>query len=131
MQELIFVTNNKHKLSEIRAILDKNFKILSLSDIGFSGEIAETSATIAGNSMQKTKFIFDKFGKDCFGDDTGLLIDALNGEPGVYSARYAGEDATYNDNMQKVLRENARKNKSLCTFYYSYYIVFQWECISI
>ncbi len=112
MKELIFVTNNQHKLSEINYILGNDFKILSLSDIGFSGEIAETSATIAANSMQKTKFIYDKYQRDCFGDDTGLEIDALNGQPGVYSARFAGENATYEDNMNKVLElMNGKTNR--------------------
>ena len=103
--ELIFVTNNKNKLAEIKRILGNDFKILSLKDIGFEGDIAETSDTIAGNSLQKTKFIYDKYGKNCFGDDTGLVVEALNGEPGVYSARYAGENATYEDNVNKLLKE--------------------------
>ncbi len=103
--ELIFVTNNKNKLAEIKYILGNDYKILSLKDIGFEGDIAETSDTIAGNSLQKTKFIYDKYGKNCFGDDTGLVVEALNGEPGVYSARYAGENATYEDNVNKLLKE--------------------------
>ncbi len=114
--ELIFVTNNSHKLSEIRSILSDKFNILSLKDIGFEGEIAETRDTIAGNSLEKTKFIFDRYHKNCFGDDTGLIIDSLNGAPGVYSARFAGENASYEDNMNKVLREMREKRNRKAYF---------------
>lgn len=114
--ELIFATNNKDKQSEIQFILGDKYKILSLKDIGFSGDIAETSDTIAGNSLQKTKYIFDRFNENCFGDDTGLEIEALNGEPGVYSARYAGENATYEDNMWKALHEMKGKENRNAKF---------------
>lgn len=103
--ELIFVTNNKNKLSEIQNILKDKYKILSLSDIGFFDDIAETADTIAGNSLQKTQFIYDRYKKNCFGDDTGLMVDALNGAPGVYSARYSGKNATYESNVKKLLHE--------------------------
>lgn len=110
--ELIFATNNKNKLSEIEFILGNKYKILSLKDIGFEGDIEETSDTIEGNSLQKTKYIFDRFHKNCFGDDTGLMIDALDGRPGVYSARFAGDKASYQENMLKALFEmNGKENR--------------------
>lgn len=114
--ELVFVTNNKHKLSEIRAILGDKYKILSLSEIDFHGEIPETSDTIAGNSLQKTKYIYDRYKIDCFGDDTGLEIEALGGRPGVYSARYAGEDPSFSDNMLKVMSEMQGKSNRKARF---------------
>lgn len=116
IMKLIFVTNNQHKLAEIQAILKDKFSILSLKDIGFRGDIAETSDTIEGNSLQKTKFIFDKYQRDCFGDDTGLRIEALNGAPGVYSARFAGENASYEENMYKVLKEMKAKTNRNASF---------------
>lgn len=110
--ELIFVTNNKNKIAEIQHILNKKYKIFSLKDIGFDGEIAETQNTIAGNSLQKTKYIYDLYHKNCFGDDTGLMVEALNDAPGVYSARYAGENASYEDNVKKLLKEmEGQKNR--------------------
>lgn len=114
--ELIFATNNKNKLSEIQFILGNKYKILSLEEIGFSGDIEETSDTIEGNSLQKTKYIFDKFQRDCFGDDTGLLIDALDGRPGIYSARFAGEKASYQENMLKALFEMQGKENRKARF---------------
>lgn len=111
--ELIFATNNLHKLSEIRAILKDKFQIKSLKDIGFVGDIPETNPTILENASQKSHFIYDRYKINCFADDTGLEIEALNGEPGVYSARYAGEKATYEDNMYKTLREmNGKTNRN-------------------
>lgn len=103
MKELVFVTNNKHKLSEIRQILGEFFIIRSLGDIGFDEDIEETAPDLEGNAMLKARHIHDRFGCDCFADDTGLEVDALNGAPGVYSARYAGENATYADNVNKLL----------------------------
>jgi len=103
--ELVFATNNSHKLKEIRSLLGDSFIILSLADIGFDGEIPETKSTIEGNASQKAFYIHDKFGKNCFADDTGLEIDALDGSPGVISARYAGEHCSFKDNITKVLAE--------------------------
>lgn len=103
--KLVFATNNKHKLEEIREILGNKFEILSLKDIHFFDEIPETQNTIEGNASQKAHFIYDKYNINCFADDTGLEIDALNGAPGVYSARYAGDNCTYEDNVQKVLKK--------------------------
>lgn len=105
MKELVFVTNNQHKLREINEIAGGKFKILSLADIGFTDEIEETAETIPGNASLKAWHIFEKYGKDCFADDTGLEIDALGGRPGVKSARYAGEECNPENNIKKVLRE--------------------------
>lgn len=110
MKEIIFVTNNSHKLSEISAILKSKFRILSLKDIGFNENIPETANTLEGNAFLKANTIFKKFGKDCFADDTGLEVEDLNGEPGVYSARYAGEEGNANKNTTKLLA--ALKTKS-------------------
>lgn len=101
--ELVFATNNKHKLTELQAILGNRIKLLSLNDIGCNEEIPEDQATLEGNASQKAFFIYDKFGFNCFADDTGLEIEALNGEPGVFSARYAGEEKSAEANMDKVL----------------------------
>jgi XTP/dITP diphosphohydrolase len=103
MKKLLFATSNTHKLNEIREITVNKFDVLGLNDLKFDGEIPETSPTIEGNAIQKARFIHDKFLLDCFADDTGLEVDALNGEPGVYSARYAGEHCSYFDNNVKLL----------------------------
>jgi len=100
---LVFATNNKHKLEEIRHLAGSHIQLLSLSDLGYTGDIPEEKETIEGNAAQKAWFIYNRFGIDCFADDTGLEIDALNGEPGVYSARYAGENCSFEDNINKVL----------------------------
>lgn len=105
MKKLIFATNNLHKLSEIRNILAGKYEILGLKDIGYEGDIPETGTTLHENASIKSKFIFENFGVDCFSDDTGLEIDALGGKPGVYSARYAGEEANPDKNIEKVLLE--------------------------
>ena len=111
--ELVFATNNKHKLEELQAILGSHFRLLSLKDIGCDEEIPEEQPTLEGNASQKSHFIFDKYGYSCFADDTGLEIEALNGEPGVYSARYAGEDKNAGANMDKVLSKMAKiKNRN-------------------
>ncbi len=103
MREIIFATNNQHKLEEITSITKDKIKLLTLKDIGFDGDIPETSDTIEGNAIQKAVYIFDRFAKECFADDTGLEVEALDGAPGVWSARYAGENATYQDNVIKLL----------------------------
>jgi XTP/dITP diphosphohydrolase len=104
-KQLIFATNNAHKLDEVRNAEGLNFEILSLKDIGFDGDIPEDFDTLRENAMQKARFIHDKYGMDCFADDTGLEIDALDGRPGVLSARYAGPQCNSEDNIQKVLQE--------------------------
>lgn len=102
---LVFVTNNSHKINEIKNIIGKEIEISGLKDIGFSGDIAEDCDTLEGNASQKAFFIYNKYHCDCFADDTGLEIEALDGRPGVYSARYAGEKCDFDDNMNKVLDE--------------------------
>jgi XTP/dITP diphosphohydrolase len=101
--ELVFATNNAHKIKELQAIMGNRIQLLSLKDIGCNEEIPEEQATLEGNASQKAFFIYNKYGYNCFADDTGLEIDALNGEPGVYSARYAGEEKSAGANMDKVL----------------------------
>lgn len=100
---IVFATNNEHKLKELREIVGDSFNILSLKDINCNEDIAETADTIEGNALIKARHIKDKYGYDCFADDTGLEIKALNNEPGVYSARYAGEDCIAENNINKVL----------------------------
>jgi XTP/dITP diphosphohydrolase len=101
--KLVFATNNQHKLKELQAILGEKYELLSLKDIGCFEEIPEEQPTLEGNARQKAEYIYKKFGYSCFADDTGLEIEALNGEPGVYSARYAGEAKDPQTNMDKVL----------------------------
>ncbi|MCF6185600.1 MAG: non-canonical purine NTP diphosphatase [Bacteroidales bacterium] len=103
--KLVFATNNKHKLKEVKEILDNQFEILSLKDINCFEEIPETQNTITGNASQKAHYVYDKYKINCFADDTGLEIETLNGEPGVYSARYAGKNCSYEDNVRKVLKK--------------------------
>ena len=105
MKSLVFATNNPHKLQEVREILQDKFHIKSLVEIGCFDEIPETSPTIEGNALQKAQYIAEHFSTPCFADDTGLEVEALDGDPGVYSARYAGENATYDDNVEKLLEE--------------------------
>jgi len=102
--ELVFATNNQHKLEELQALLGSKIKLLSLNEIGCTDEIPEEQPTLEGNASQKAFYVFNKFGYNCFADDTGLEIEALNGEPGVYSARFAGEEKNPQANMEKVLR---------------------------
>lgn len=101
--KLVFATNNSNKIKEIKNLIGDSIELLSLKDINCLEDIPETSDTIAGNALQKVQYVFDKYGYNCFADDTGLEISALNGEPGIYSARYAGPQRDANDNMDKVL----------------------------
>lgn len=103
--KLIFATNNKHKLEEAQSILKNYVEIVSLKDIGCYEDIPETADTLEGNALQKAHYIYNRYHQNCFADDTGLEIDALNNRPGVYSARYAGENCNFEDNMDKVLKE--------------------------
>ncbi len=103
--ELLFATNNLHKLAELKKITGKNIHLKSLADIKCEEEIPETGNTLEANASQKSFYIFNKYNINCFSDDTGLEIEALNNEPGVYSARYAGEDKDAVKNMQKVLKK--------------------------
>jgi XTP/dITP diphosphohydrolase len=113
MKKLVFATNNPHKLRELREILGEQFELLSLNDIGCTDDIPETGDTLEANAAQKSFYIWDRYHINCFADDTGLEIDALNGEPGVYSARYAGEDKDARENVKKVLRlMNGQTNRT-------------------
>ena len=103
MKRLIFATNNKHKVEEVRAALDGIVEIVTLAEAGLSGEIPETADTLQGNALQKAQWVWERTHTDCFADDTGLEVDALGGAPGVYSARYAGEHCSFDDNIDKLL----------------------------
>lgn len=107
--QLVFATNNFNKLKEVQAIMPEQIKLLSLADIGCHEEIPETQATIEGNAIQKAEYIKTHYGHNCFADDTGLEVEALNGEPGVYSSRYAGPQCNPEDNIIKLITE--LKNK--------------------
>ena len=101
--QLIFATHNKNKLKEVNSLIPKSIELLSLDDINFNSEIEETASTIEGNALLKAKTIFQKTNINCFADDSGLIVDALNGEPGVFSARYAGMQKNDDANMNKLL----------------------------
>lgn len=101
--QLVFATNNLNKLKEVQALIPSHIKLLSLKDIGCFEDVPETQVTIEGNAIQKAEYIKKHYGYDCFADDTGLEVAALNNEPGVYSARYAGEQRDANDNIEKLL----------------------------
>lgn len=121
MKTLIFASNNKHKLEEIRCLLEGIVEIKSLKEIGLEGDIPETADTLEGNAAQKAEWVYTRAGLDCFADDTGLEVEALNGAPGVYSARYAGENCSFADNVNKLLNvleghtnRNARFRTVIC-----------------
>ena len=103
--DLIFATHNRHKVSEVQAMLPAGIHVRSLSDLGCDEDIPETADTLQGNALQKAQFVHERYYCNCFADDTGLEIDALDGRPGVYSARYAGEGCSFDDNVRKVLAE--------------------------
>ena len=117
MKELVFATNNAYKLEEIRAILGNKINILSLNDINCHEDIPETADTLEGNAALKAEYVFNHYGKDCFADDTGLEVEALNGEPGIYSARYAGGDGHDSEaNMTKLLTNMEDKDNRRARF---------------
>lgn len=105
MKNIVFATNNKNKLREIRDIVGSRYNILSLSDINCHEDIPETADTIEGNALLKARFVKEKYGYDCFADDTGLEVEALDNRPGVYSARFAGEECNSEKNIDKLLSE--------------------------
>jgi XTP/dITP diphosphohydrolase len=105
MRELVFATNNPHKLMEVRKATEEKFTILCLEDINCNEDIPETAETLEGNASQKSHYVYEKFGHNCFGDDTGLEIEALGGKPGVYSARYSGPGHNHEKNIDKILSE--------------------------
>lgn len=114
---LVFATNNAHKLEEIRAILGNSIEILSLADIHCHADIPETADTLEGNARQKSRYVYEHYGLDCFADDTGLEVESLGGAPGVYSARYAdGQGHDSQANMNKLLKEMEEKNDRKAQF---------------
>lgn len=115
-RKLVFATNNAHKLEEIRAMLNEKVEILSLADINCHVDIPETANTLEGNAYLKAKYIYTHYGLDCFADDTGLEVEALDGAPGVYSARYAGNGHDSQANMQKLLKKMEEKNNRKAQF---------------
>ena len=114
--QLVFASNNKNKIYELQSMLPESITILSLESIGCFEDIPETADTIEGNAIQKANYVTQKYGFDCFADDTGLEVDALNGEPGVFSARYAGEQRNADDNMNKLLVNLSDKNNRAAQF---------------
>ena len=114
--KLVFASNNKNKIQEIQALVPNTIQIVSLDEIGCTEDIPETANTIEGNAILKANYVTEKYGYDCFADDTGLEVDALNGAPGVYSARYAGEQKDANDNMDKLLTQLQNKSNRKANF---------------
>lgn len=114
--KLVFATNNKHKLEEVRDILGEKVEVLSLNDIDCHDEIPETADTLQGNALIKARYIYEKYGVDCFADDTGLEVEALGGAPGIYSARYAGEECNSEANMHKLLHNLTGKSNRKAQF---------------
>lgn len=114
--KLVFATNNRHKLEEMRAILGGKIELLSLADIGCNDDIPETARTLEGNALIKARYIYEKYSLSCFADDTGLEVDALDGAPGVYSARYAGENNDSEANMRKLLQNLTGKSDRRAQF---------------
>lgn len=114
--KLVFASNNKNKIQEIQALVPSVIQIVSLEEIGCTEDIPETADTIEGNAILKANYVTEKYGYDCFADDTGLEVEALNGAPGVYSARYAGEQKDANDNMDKLLSELKDKTNRKANF---------------
>lgn len=116
-KKLVFATNNAHKLKEIRAILGNSIEILSLADIHCHADIPETADTLEGNARQKSRYVYEHYGLDCFADDTGLEVESLGGAPGVYSARYAdGQGHDSQANMNELLKEMEEKNNRKAQF---------------
>lgn len=114
--KLVFASSNKNKIQEIQQLVPSTIQILSLEDIGCAEDIPETTDTIEGNAILKANYVTEKYGYDCFADDTGLEVEALNGAPGVYSARYAGKQKDSNDNMDKLLSELIDKSNRKANF---------------
>jgi XTP/dITP diphosphohydrolase len=127
VREIVFATNNLHKLNEVKEILRGRFKILSLQDISFFEDIPEDFFTIEENASQKASFIYSKYKIDCFADDTGLEVDALNGEPGVFSARYAGNQNSSIDNIKKLLANLENLENRMAQFRTVISLIFKGE----
>lgn len=116
MNKLVFATANQNKVREIQQIMGGEYDFLSLQDIGCLEDIPETQPTIKGNALQKARYVYEKYGMNCFSEDTGLEVHALDGAPGVYSARYAGPARNSDDNIQKLLHELANKEDRTARF---------------
>lgn len=114
--ELVFATNNQHKVKEIQALVDDQINLLSLKDIGHEGDLPEEKDTLEENAYQKAKYVYDHYGLNCFADDTGLEVEALNGLPGVHSARYAGNSKNSMNNIYKLLNEIKNKQNRKARF---------------
>ena len=114
--ELVFATNNQHKVQEIQALAGDSINLLSLKDIGHEGDLPEEQETLEGNAYQKARYVFDNYGFNCFADDTGLEVEALNGLPGVYSARYAGDSKNSLNNISKLLEKIKDKHNRKARF---------------
>ncbi len=116
MKKLCFATNNSHKVEEVQAVLGNRFELSTLKQIGCNEELPETGNTLEANSLQKASYLFDNYQVNCFADDTGLEVTALNGEPGVYSARYAGEQRSHSDNINLLLKNLSGKTNRSAQF---------------
>lgn len=127
MKTIVFATNNRHKLEEVQQMLGGEFEIKTLADIGCDVDIPETSDTLEGNALQKAKYVKEHFGLDCFADDTGLECHALDGAPGVRSARYAGENHDSEANMSKLLENLSKKNDRSAQFRTVIALLYQGE----
>ena len=114
--KLVFATHNQNKFKEVKLLLPSHIELLSLTDINCTDDIPETAATIEGNAVLKTEYVRSHYGLDCFADDTGLEVSALNGEPGVFSARYAGKNKKSEDNIDKLLKNLAGKENRSARF---------------
>tara|TARA_R100000935_G_scaffold42923_1_gene65243 strand:+ start:61553 stop:62128 length:576 start_codon:yes stop_codon:yes gene_type:complete len=114
--KLVFATHNQNKFKEVKLLLPSHIELLSLTDINCTDDIPETAATIEGNAVLKTEYVRSHYGLDCFADDTGLEVSALNGEPGVFSARYAGKNKNSEDNIDKLLKNLAGKENRSARF---------------
>lgn len=135
MKEYVIATNNKHKVEEIQHVLGDKVNIITLRDLGCKDEIPEDQDTLEGNARQKARYIWDKFQKNCFADDTGLEVEALGGRPGVYSARYAGDRCSFDDNIDLLLEEmggktnrNARFRTVICLIEDGKEFFFEGKC---
>jgi XTP/dITP diphosphohydrolase len=114
--KLIFATNNKHKLEEVKKLLSKQFQLITLAEAGINDDIPETGTILEENASIKSHFVFERTGLNCFADDTGLEVEALNGSPGVYSARYAGEKCSFADSVNKLLSKMKEKDNRKARF---------------
>ncbi len=133
--KIVFATNNKYKVEEVKDLLPEVIEVLTLAEIGCHEDIEETAETLEGNAKIKSDHVKNHYGFDCFADDTGLEVEALNGAPGVYSARYAGEEATFEDNVQKLLQalegisnRNARFRTVISLFLNGKQLFFEGVC---